>query len=60
MAATLSTPTDEAVAAAPPEPDVGFAGAASAQPPPSPAPARSRGVRRLVVFVGKPRRGGVE
>jgi hypothetical protein len=51
MAATIAPKTDEAVAAAPPEPAVPVAGATSSQPSRR-APARSRGVRRLVVFVG--------
>jgi hypothetical protein len=54
MAATISPRIDEAVAAAPPETAASDAGAA-AQQASAPAPARSRGVRRLVVFIGKRR-----
>jgi hypothetical protein len=57
MAATISPKQDETVAAAPPESAVPVAGSTSPSPA---APARSRGVRRLVVFVGKPRRGVVK
>jgi hypothetical protein len=56
MAATIPIRTQEAVAVVPPEPVVAPAGATSTEPTPPTAPARSRGVRRLVVFVGKKKR----
>jgi hypothetical protein len=56
MEATIPTRTHEAVAVAPPEPAVATAGATPMEPAPPTTPARSRGVRRLVVFVGKKKR----